>query len=92
MYDWGLVRDRERQKRDRDGERRREAKRVCVSSVYFKGHRGPAPPLGGVCVSSVYFEGHRGPAPPLGGANQRAPKGRPTRTPPRNPRPRIPVC
>ena len=27
MYDWGLVRDRERQKRDRDGERQREAKR-----------------------------------------------------------------
>ena len=34
-----------------------------------------------MCVSSVYFKGHRGPAPPLGGANQRAPKGRPTRTP-----------
>jgi len=27
MYDWGLVRDSQRQKRDRDGERQREAKR-----------------------------------------------------------------
>ena len=27
MYDWGLVRDSQKQKRDRDGERQREAKR-----------------------------------------------------------------
>jgi hypothetical protein len=37
-------------------------------------------------VSSVYFQGSSL------RANQRAPKGRPTRTPPRNPAPRIPRC
>ena len=34
----------------------------------------------GACVLVVYFEGHR--AEPLTGLLQRAPTGRPTRTPP----------
>ena len=38
-----------------------------------------------VCVECLFLW-TPGPAPPLSGANQRAPKGRPTQTPPRNPR------
>jgi len=34
-----------------------------------------------VCVECLFLR-TPGPAPPLGGANQRAPKGRPTRAPP----------
>jgi hypothetical protein len=51
----------------------------------FSLNLGPGSPRVLQCVSSVNFEGHR--AKPLTGLIRRAPKGRPTRTPPVAPHP-----